>query len=53
MSSEEEKIAAEVKAAETALQADLAKATGMVKTHMVWLAGGVGALAGFILGRVV
>lgn len=33
---------AEISKAESLLASDLAKATGMVKPHMVWVAGGIG-----------
>lgn len=53
MSTEEEKIKAEIAAAKAALESDLAKATGMVKLHMVFIAGAIGALLGFIAARIV
>ena len=60
MSTEEQKIKAELAAAEATLKADLAKgaaaeanATTWVKVHFVWLAAGAGALLGFIAGRLI
>lgn len=59
MGTEEEKVKAEIDAADATLKADLAKAKAdeanigtWVKVHYVWFAGIGGALLGFILGHV-